>query len=71
MSEVKSPDFALLSDDAYVRQAQLIPHVIPISSSSLWLRIKQGRFPAPIKLGPKTTCWRVGDIRQYLASQKG
>lgn len=71
MSNSKSIDFSSLSDDAYLRQSQLIPHVIPISASGLWSRVKHNTFPKPIKLGPKTTCWRVGDIRQWLASQKG
>jgi prophage regulatory protein len=35
---------------------------IPVSKSSWWEGLRDGRFPAPVKLGPKTTMWRVEDI---------
>lgn len=39
-----------------------IPPVVPISKSTWWAGVKAGRFPKPIKLGPRTTAWRVEDI---------
>jgi prophage regulatory protein len=42
------------------------PPLIPICRSSWWQGVKDGRFPRPIKLGPKTTCWRVEDIRALI-----
>lgn len=39
-----------------------IPPLIPISKSTWWAGVKQKRFPAPVKLGPRTTVWRVEDI---------
>jgi len=33
-----------------------------ISRSSLWLGVKEGRFPQPIKLSKRTTRWRAQDI---------
>jgi prophage regulatory protein len=36
--------------------------LIPVSKSSWWQGVKEGRFPKPIKLGPRTTCWREADI---------
>ena len=38
------------------------PPLIPISKSSWWAGVKSGRFPQPIKLGPRTTCWRAEDV---------
>lgn len=35
---------------------------IPVSRSAWWLAVREGRYPAPIKLGPRTTCWRAEDI---------
>ena len=35
---------------------------IPVSKSTWWQGVRDGRFPAPVKLGPKTTMWRVEDI---------
>jgi prophage regulatory protein len=36
---------------------------IPVSKSTWWAGVKDGRFPKPVKLGPRTTAWRVEDIR--------
>jgi prophage regulatory protein len=40
--------------------------LIPIGRSAWWAGVKAGRFPQPIKLGPRTTCWRAEDIRQLI-----
>jgi prophage regulatory protein len=39
---------------------------IPIGKSSWWQGVRDGRFPRPVKLGPKTTAWRVEDIRTLI-----
>lgn len=39
---------------------------IPVSKSTWWAGIKTGRFPEPVKLGPRTTAWRVEDIRRLI-----
>jgi prophage regulatory protein len=39
---------------------------LPISKSSWWQGVKEGRFPQPVKLGPRTTVWRVEDIRNLI-----
>ena len=44
-----------------------VPAVIPISKSSWWQGCKDGKFPKPVKLGPRTTAWRVSDIRALIA----
>jgi prophage regulatory protein len=43
-----------------------IPPLIPVSKSTWWAGVKSGRFPAPVKLGPRTTAWRVEDIRKLI-----
>ena len=43
------------------------PPIIPISKSSWWQGVSSGRYPAPIKLSPKVTVWRVEDIREMIA----
>ncbi len=42
------------------------PAVIPVSRSTWWQGVKDGRFPKPVKLGPRTTAWRVEDIRALI-----
>jgi len=49
----------------FVRLAQIFAPAgpIPVSKSTWWLGVKEGRFPQPQKLGPRTTVWKVADIR--------
>ena len=54
-----------LPEVGFVRLAQILD-VVPISRSSWWQGIKEGRFPRPLKLGPRTTVWRVEDIRALI-----
>lgn len=39
-----------------------IEPLIPIGKSSWWAGVKTGRFPQPVKLGSRLTCWRKSDI---------
>ena len=64
-----------LPETGFVRLPQVIgdseseppvPAVIPICSSSWWAGIKKGIYPAPVKLGPNTTAWKVEDIRELI-----
>ena len=43
-----------------------IPPIIPISKSSWWAGVKTGKYPKPIKLGPRTTAWRAKDIQALV-----
>lgn len=35
---------------------------IPVSRSTWWQGVKDGRFPQPVRLGPRVTAWRAADI---------
>jgi prophage regulatory protein len=37
-----------------------------VSGSSIWLWVKKGTFPAPIKLAENTTAWRVEDVDNWV-----
>ncbi len=43
-----------------------IPPIIPIKKSSWWAGCKTGRYPAPVKLSPRVTVWRIEDIRTLI-----
>lgn len=45
-----------------------IPALIPVKKSCWWAGVKSGRFPKPVKLGPRVTAWKVEDIRALIAS---
>ena len=55
----------VLPVDGFVRLPTILA-VIPISRSAWWAGIKAGRFPRPIRLGPRTSAWRVSDIRELI-----
>ncbi len=40
--------------------------LLPISKSSWWAGVRTGKFPAPVKLGPRTTAWRSSDIAELI-----
>lgn len=62
-------------DDAYLRLRQIIGDrtatppvdpIIPVSKSTWWEGVKSGRYPQPVKLGPRITAWRASDIRALI-----
>ena len=64
-----------LPESGYVRLPQIIgnskadppiPPIFPVSKSTWWLGVKSGRYPKPVKLGPRITAWRVSEIRKLI-----
>ena len=53
----------------YVRQAQLIPHILPFSSATLWRGVKTGSFPRPVKLSERVTAWRCEDVHAWMQAR--
>lgn len=43
-----------------------IPPIIPVCRTSWWNGVKAGKYPAPVRLGLRTTCWRAEDIRRIV-----
>lgn len=67
----KTPFFraaATLPVEGFVRLPSIIAPKgpIPVSKSSWWQGVREGRFPQPFKIGPKTTVWKVEDIRDLI-----
>ncbi len=73
-----------LPETGYLRLSQIIgnpnanppiPAIIPVSKSTWWAGVKNGRFPKPTKaFGPRITAWRVEDITKLIelvAPEKG
>lgn len=67
-----------LPDTGFLRLPQIIGDrkrgieaIIPISRAAWWAGVRSGRFPSSVKLGPKTTAWRVEDIRALIQAAKG
>ncbi|MDD4964287.1 MAG: AlpA family phage regulatory protein [Gallionella sp.] len=49
------------------QQLYRLPHLakrIGASGSSIWAWVKNGTFPAPIKISPNCTCWIAAEVEQ-------
>jgi predicted DNA-binding transcriptional regulator AlpA len=59
---------SVMPEAGLVRLQQILSPLgpIPISRSAWWAGVKEGRFPKPVKLGPRMTAWRVEDIRALI-----
>ncbi|MFV8595082.1 helix-turn-helix transcriptional regulator [Ralstonia pseudosolanacearum] len=52
--------------ETYVRQRQLLgDKIVPFARATLWRKVKDGSFPAPVKLSAGVTAWRVSDIQAW------
>ena len=72
-------DFEKAADETMVCVADLVrdprrpgkPSLLPFSKSSLERLVRAEKFPQPTKLGPRCNCWKLGDVRRWLAQQQG
>lgn len=56
-----------LPETGFVRLSQVLS-LFPVSRTAWYEGIKDGKYPAPIKLSERTAAYRVSDIRALLAS---
>jgi predicted DNA-binding transcriptional regulator AlpA len=57
-----------LPSEGFVRLKRVIAPQgpIPVSRSTWWQGVKDGKFPKPVKLAENITAWRVEDIRLLI-----
>lgn len=53
--------------DSFLRLPEVL-NIIPVSRATWYAGIKEGRFPAQVKLGPRVSAWRRSDIDRLVAS---
>lgn len=58
--------FPHLPDEAFT-DIKIVSAVTSRSPASIWRDVKAGRLPAPYKIGPRSTRWKVGELRAALA----
>jgi len=58
-------EYTKFPETGFVRVSQILAPrgPIPVSKSTWWQGVKDGRYPPSYKLGPRTTVWKVEDIR--------
>ena len=54
----------------YIRQAGLLPAVLPISPATLWRWVRTGAFPKPYRLSTNVTAWLIADVRVWIESKR-
>lgn len=54
-----------LPETGYLRLPEVL-RIIPVGASTWWAGVADERFPKPVKLGPRTSAWRVEDIRALM-----
>jgi prophage regulatory protein len=64
------PNLSELDPDSYLRLKQIVPEIVPIHPGTFWKWVREGKAPAPHKLGPAVTAWRVADLRAFLKAQE-
>lgn len=64
-----------LPDAGFLRLPQIIgnpkaqppiPPLIPVGKSTWWAGVRAGRYPPPVKLGPRVTAWSVESVRALI-----
>jgi hypothetical protein len=43
-----------------------VPPLFPVSRSTWWQGVRDGRYPKPVKIGARCTAWRVEDLRALI-----
>jgi prophage regulatory protein len=54
-----------LPEIGFVRERQVL-RVFPVSRSTWWNGIRNGKYPKPVTLSERITAWRVSDIRALI-----
>jgi prophage regulatory protein len=55
-----------LPETGFLRLPQVL-QIVPVGKSTWWAGVKSGRYPKGQKLSPRTTAWKVEDIRALIA----
>jgi prophage regulatory protein len=48
-----------------------LPEVVAIcqrSRTSIYYDVKAGRFPEPVRIGPRAIAWRESDVQEWIAA---
>ena len=60
-----------LPDTGFARLHQIVGKPagtgpVPVSRATWYAWIKKGHAPAPVKIGPRASAWRVEDVRTFV-----
>lgn len=55
----------VIPETGFLRVADVL-QFIPVSRSTWWFWVANGKAPAPIKLGPRVTVWKAEEISAFI-----
>lgn len=61
----KIQDLQEIPETGLLRIKQIL-RFVPVSRSCWWAGVRDGKFPKPLKLSERVTCWRAADIRALI-----
>ena len=67
MSQKTKHQKSILPDTGFIRLTEVL-EFIPVSKSTWWAGVKSGRFPKPVRISDRITCWRAKDIKEFIVS---
>ena len=50
-----------------LQKLEEVKNVTALSRSSIYLKITEGTFPRPVKLGARAIAWRTSDIQRWIS----
>ena len=59
-----------LPSEAFIRLPE-VSSLTGMKRSTIYARIKAGKFPPPCKLTERASAWRVGEIRKWMVDPLG
>ncbi|WP_290064036.1 helix-turn-helix transcriptional regulator [Aeromonas bestiarum] len=62
------PERHTLPTAGFIRQSVLLPY-LGFSASTLWRKVKQSTFPAPVKLSERVTAWSAALVSAWVLSK--
>ncbi len=54
--------------ERFLRVKQVL-ELVPVSRTTWLTWVKNGKAPAPIKLSPGTTVWRLSDVQKFAGGE--
>lgn len=54
------------NDERLIRLDEVLS-LIPVSKSTWWAGVATGRYPQPVRIGPKIPAWRMTDISRLIS----
>ena len=58
-----------MKNQVQVLRPREVCNVLSVSRTTLWRRIRDGSFPAPLRLSDHIVGWRLADVERWLAER--